>query len=272
MERDVIPNAETFLNSLRQAPASIDLFTFAQKVPDTTPAHSFYTEWENIAAVRTDKFKDWWDSLPQETRKNVRRAGRRGVVVRSVEFNDDLVRRLKEIYDETPVRQGRRFWHFGKDLEVIKAENATYLERSELLGAFHEGELIAFLKMVYVDSAAHVMQIVAKNAHADKRPMNALIAAAVEICEQKQMSHFVYGQYSYGEESSGQLTEFKRRNGFEKILLPRYYVPLTAKGRVALRLKLHRGARAMLPGWLQRQLLDLRSRYYQATIGKTTDN
>src|SRR5688572_7985022 len=136
MERDVIPNAETFLTSLRQAPASIDLFTFAQKVPDTTPAHSFYTEWENIAAVRTDKFKDWWDSLPQETRKNVRRAERRGVVVRSVEFNDDLVRGLKEIYDETPIRQGRKFWHYGKDVAVIKAENASYLDRSELLGAF----------------------------------------------------------------------------------------------------------------------------------------
>lgn len=272
MERDAIPSAGTFLDSLKHAPASIDLFTFAQKLPDTTPAHSFYTEWENVAAVRTDKFKDWWEGLPQETRKNVRRAERRGVVVQSVEFNDDLVRRLKEIYDETPIRQGRKFWHYGKDVDVIKAENATYLDRSELLGAFHEGELIAFLKMVYVDRAAYVMQIVAKNAHADKRPMNALIARAVEICEQKQMSYFVYGQYSYGEESGRQLTEFKRRNGFEKILLPRYYVPLSAKGRVALRLKLHRGARAMLPGWLQRQLLDLRTRYYRATMAQTADN
>ena len=63
----------------------------------------------------------------------------------------------------------------------------------------------------------------------------------------------------YGEESPGQLTEFKRRNGFEQILLPRTYIPLTAKGRVALRLKLHRGTWAMLPGWLKRPVLDLRT-------------
>ena len=133
MEGEVIPDPETFIHSLKQAPTSIDLFTFAQKLPDTAPGTWFYTEWKNVAAIRTNGFKEWWENqLPQETRKNVRRAGRRGVVVQSVAFTDDLVRGIKEIYDETPVRQGRRFWHYGKDLQVIKAENSTYLERSEL--------------------------------------------------------------------------------------------------------------------------------------------
>ena len=53
----------------------------------------------------------------------------------------------------------------AKMSQVIKAENRTHLERSELLGAFREGELIGFLKMVYVGTAAYVMQIVAKNVH-----------------------------------------------------------------------------------------------------------
>ena len=36
----------------------------------------------------------------------MRRAEKRGVVVREVPFDDDLVRGIVEIYDETPIRQG----------------------------------------------------------------------------------------------------------------------------------------------------------------------
>ena len=84
MEGEVIPDPETFFHSLKQAPTSIDLFTFAQKLPDTAP-------WP---ARSTPNGKTWPPSgrtgsrsggktqtSPQETRKNVRRAGRRGVVV-----------------------------------------------------------------------------------------------------------------------------------------------------------------------------------------------
>ena len=62
--------------------------------------------------------------------------------------------------------------------------------------------------MEYFDTTAYVMQIVAKNAHFDKIPMNALIAKAVEICEQKRMSYSaLWPNTPYGEESPGQLTE-----------------------------------------------------------------
>src|SRR5947207_15845059 len=57
------------------------IFSFAQRVPDTNPRYSFAMEWESIAAVRLDDPKAWWEKLPQETRKNVRRAAKRGVVV-----------------------------------------------------------------------------------------------------------------------------------------------------------------------------------------------
>ena len=84
-------------------------------------------------------------------------------------------------------------------------------------------------------SVTHVIR------HFDKRPANALIAKAVEICEpQRVISHLIYCSYIYNDPKSS-LTEFKRRNGFEKVLLPRYYIPLTPKGRLALNLGLHRG-------------------------------
>jgi hypothetical protein len=61
--------------------------------------------------------------------------------------------------------------------------------------------------------------------------------------------------------SAGGLGEFKIRNGFQKIDLPRYYVPLTAKGRIAFALKLHRGVRGMLPPGFKAQLVELRSKW-----------
>ena len=94
--------------------------------------------------------------------------------------------------------------------------------------------------------------------HYDKRPANALIAKAVEICAQKGISHLVYYSYIYNDPKSS-LTEFKRRNGFEKVLLPRYYIPLTAKGKIALNLGLHRGLVKTIPNPLLSHLLRFRS-------------
>ena len=60
--------------------------------------------------------------------------------------------------------------------------------------------------------------------------MNALIAKAAEVCEQKGISHLIYGQFIYGNKRRSSLVEFKRRNGFEQVNFPRYYIPLTLKG------------------------------------------
>jgi hypothetical protein len=119
-------------------------------------------------------------------------------------------------------------------------------------------ELIGFMKMVRVNSIASIMQILAKNAHQDKKPMNALVAKAVELCEQKGLSHLIYRKYIYDDNVDDPLTEFKRRNGFEQVLVPRYYVPLTYRGSLALKLHLHRGGREMIPRPLKVLLRKLR--------------
>ncbi len=262
---DLVATLPDFISEVRKINLAADLFTVAQKLPDTTPRYAYAQTRDDIAAIPINSFEDWWENrVPQETRKNVRRAGRRNVVVRTVEFNDSLVQGIKEIYDETPVRQGRRFWHYGKDLERIKSENSGYLDRSEWIGAYHGEELIGFIKLVYVGSTARIMQIVAKNAHTDKRPMNAILSKAVEVCATKGIKFLIYGQYHYSAATGGQLLEFKRRNGFEQYLVPRYYIPLSVKGRLALKLNLHQSARALLPGWAERSMLNLRTKYYQA--------
>ena len=243
-----VEDPESFITKLEESELQADLFTFAQRPPEITLKYDYRFKWVNWAAVPTTCFKDWWENrLPQESRKNVRRAAKRGVVVRVVPFNDDLVKGIHRIYNETPIRQGKRFWHFGKDLDTLRGELATYLDRSEFIGAYWNEELIGFLKMVYVNRVATLFHIISMNEHYDKRPMNALIAKAVDFCEQKGISHFIYGQFVYGNKHQSSLLEFKRRNGFEQINFPRYYVPLTVKGRLFVRLKLYKGVGGLVP-------------------------
>jgi hypothetical protein len=254
-----VQDPKTFLACLKESQLRVDCFTFAQRPPETKPNHNYHLEWDNWAAVNTTCFQDWWENLPQESRKNVRRAAKRGVVVKIVPLSDNLVRGILNIYNETPLRQGKRFWHFGKDFETVKRELATYLERSEFIGAYWNDELIGFIKMVYVDRVATLFHIVSMNEHHDKRPMNALIAKAVEHCEQKGISHFIYGQFLYGNKRQSSLLEFKRRNGFEQIDFPRYFVPLTLRGRIFVGLKLYRGITGLVPEPLLQAVLDFRA-------------
>jgi hypothetical protein len=59
------------------------------------------------------------------------------------------------------------------------------------------------------------------------------------------------------------LGAFKKSNGFERFDVPRYHVPLTLKGRLALSTKLHGGVRNIIPESVQDRLRDVRNRYYQ---------
>ena len=255
-----VEDPESFITKLKESELKADVFTFAQRPPEITPKYEYHFEWDNWAAVPTTCFKDWWENrLPQESRKNVRRAAKRGVVVRVVPFDDELVRGIQGIYNETPIRQEKRFWHFGKDIETLRRELATYLDRSQFIGAYWNEELIGFLKMVYVGRVATLFHIISMNEHYDKRPMNALIAKAVEFCEQKGISHFIYGQFVYGNKHQSSLLEFKRRNGFERINFPRYYIPLTVKGRLFVRLKLYKGVGGLVPEPILQTVLSCRA-------------
>lgn len=227
-----------------------DIFTFSEKPDNPGPHFPYRYDLESIAAIPVKSYDDWWTTrVSTDLRKDVKRATKRGVIVRSIPFTDEFVHQIKSVYDETPVRQGRPFWHFQKPFETVRTENATYLERSEFLGAYFMDELIGFVKIVYSGKLGRLMQIIAKDAHRDKRPMNALIAKTVEVCALKGCTHLTYGRYRYyGVDSS--LTAFKHRNGFEEILVPRYSVPLSVKGKVALIFGLHRGIREFIPSSL----------------------
>lgn len=269
LEGHPLPNPSAFVNDLKQQRSECDIFTFAHPLPESQALHPFQTEWDNVAVARPDAgFAAWWESLPQETRKNVRRSQRRGVTVARVPFDDALVEGISRIYNEMPIRQGRRFPHFQKSLSRVKAENGTYLDRSDFIGAFHAGALIGFIKLVRINNLARIMQIVCLDAHTDKRPTNALLAKAMEICCERKVSHLVYGKFVYGTKENSPVTEFKRRNGFERLNFPRYYVPLTTVGKVAIACGLHKGIQAMVPEKIMNLFLSSRAALYRRCYRK----
>src|SRR5882762_4814274 len=112
-----------------------DIFTFTQKLPATVPKYSYPMEWDSVAAIRLTNFKEWWEKLPQESRKNVRRSQKRGVIVKVRKLEDDLIGGLVELNNETPVRQGRRFVHYGKTFDQVRKDQSTFLDRSDFVCA-----------------------------------------------------------------------------------------------------------------------------------------
>lgn len=257
-----LPAPLKLLEAIKQSGIKADVFSFTQRIPDVNPRFPYPMEWENSAIIAIKSYKDWWDALPQVARRNVRTAEKKGIEVRVVPFDDALVEGIVSLYNEAPVRLGKPFWHYGKDAETVKRENGTYVERSDFIGAFLEGKLIGFIKIVYIDQIGSMMQILAMLQHQDKRTTNALIAKAVEVCAAKGVPYLMYCQYVYDENDASLLTDFKRRNGFERVNFPKYYVPLTLKGRIAVALRMHRGIKGMLPQPVLRLALRLRNWYY----------
>jgi hypothetical protein len=261
-EREFSIDQTSLIDALQQTGLKADLFTFAQKLPDIVPRHSFHLEWDNLAVIPITTFSDWWERrINRHKRKAVRSSAKIGMVVKQAELNDDLITGIVRINNETPVRQGKPFWHFNKSFDAVKSENSTYPERSIFIGAYYRDELIGVVRMICAGRIAHIALFLSMTKHRDKRTAPAMIAKAVDVCARDGMSHLVYGQYVYNNHESS-LTEFKRQNGFEQILVPRYFIPLTWRGEIAMRLGLHRGFASRLPKPLLAELLRWRSRWY----------
>jgi hypothetical protein len=261
---EVVKDPESFLRVLKAARSGADIFTFSQRLPDTQPKYSYPLEMDNSAVVSVTTYDEWFNKrIGTDVKQNIKKASKRGVVVRIAPFDDELVRGIVDIYNESPIRQGRRFWHYGKDFATVKAETAHCLERSEFIGAYSGDELIGFVKLLRVGLTNDLVLIVSKQSHFDKKPTNALIAKAVEVCADRGVPYLTYAKFAYGNKANSSLVEFKRRHGFERVDFPRYYAPLTAVGRLAVRLKLYRGLTEMLPEQTLNALVNTRSWLYK---------
>lgn len=270
-----LEDPEAAVKLVRASGVGIDLFTFIQRLSDTSTRLSYSMELDNMAALRVSTFDEWMTKqIDFKVRNKVRKAAKNGVTTREVPFNDTYVRGIQAIYNESPVRQGKPFWHYGKDFDTVRKMNATFMDRSIFIGAFFEDTLIGFVKLVHDEnrSQAGLMQIVSMIGHQDKAPTNALIAQAVRSCAERGISFLWYANMSYGKKQRDGLADFKRHNGFQKIDLPRYYVPLTLAGRVALRLGLHHGMSDWVPEPVAATYRSVRKRWYGNKISESPLN
>lgn len=245
-----------------------DIFSFTQKLPNTQPLYSYPMEWESVAAIQLHEFDNWWTALPQETRKNVRRSAKRGVSVRISPFDDDLIDGIRSVNDDAPFRQGTRNAYYGQSFDDARKRYGEFIGRCDFICAYYEGEMIGFLHLVYRGDIAAILNLTVKPSHSDKRPANALMAKAVEVCTSRDLSHISYGLYNYGNKQDSPLRTFKIRNGFEEILVPRYFVPLTKWGRICIALKLHRGPIGILPPFFISKYLRARTLWYDFVQGR----
>lgn len=268
-----LDDPEPVLDALRNSKMRIDLFTFLQKLPDTAPKYPYPHEMDNMAVLPVTTFENWWtEQIGNKTRNMARQAQKKGVVIREVPFDDLLVRGIWEIYNESPIRQERRFPHYGKSLEAVREMSATFLDSSIFIGAFVSDELIGFIKLTSDDSwsQAGIMHIISMIRHREKAPTNALIAQAVRSCVDRRIPYLVYANFSYGRKLRSSLSDFKERNGFQRVDIPRYYVPLTRWGKLALALGLHHRFSQRLPEPLAAKLRELRSVWYERKYQSAT--
>ena len=148
----------------------------------------------------------------------------------------------------------------------MKKENGTYAWRSTFIAAYYQNEMIGYLKIVWDKDIGAIMQILSKMELWNRRPNNALLSEAVRQCCLRGARYLLYEKFDYGKKIGDSLTKYKESNGFVKMDIPRYYIPLTKKGSLVLRLGFHEGIKEKLPEWIMVPLRDLRARLYERKI------
>jgi hypothetical protein len=89
-----------------------------------------------------------------------------------------------------------------------------------------------------------------------------LVAHAVRACASRGISYLTYANFAYGKKLQDSLSDFKERNAFQRIDVPRYYVPLTPLGNAAFRLGLHHRIAERIPESFAERLRTLREAWY----------
>jgi hypothetical protein len=88
----------------------IDLFTFTQEASESARRYAHHREGDKVAAMAIWMYTHWRTrQIKDKTRNMLRRADKAGLILRPVSFDDALVRGIATVYNEWPIRQGRRF-------------------------------------------------------------------------------------------------------------------------------------------------------------------
>lgn len=230
-----------------------DVYTFLDRkwcCPISNPPCNWKKEDDNVGMLEIKDFRSWWQAVGKKTRNMARKAEKSGIKVSVIGPTEKLAQGIWKIYNETSIRQERAFPHYGESLELITA-NMYAAKNNTFVGAYLEDDLVGFLQILHGVNIAIISNILALQKHWDKGVNNALIAKAVEVCASKGERWLMYGRIG----NHPSLDRFKESNGFVKFPISRYYVPVTSKGRTAIKLGLHKELKDALPQWLKGPLI-----------------
>jgi hypothetical protein len=87
----------------------------------SVPSLPYQSEPAGASVLTFKGFDDWWKNLNFKARNKARKAQKCGVELRPAKLDDVFVRGVQVIYNESPLRQGRKFLHYGKSFTTIKA-------------------------------------------------------------------------------------------------------------------------------------------------------
>jgi hypothetical protein len=237
------------------ADRGIDVFTFIERkwcCPIPEPDTSWTKVDDNLALQRITTYADWLALVGKKTRNMIRKAEKSRLKTQIVEPSEKLAKGIWRIYNETPIRQERAFSHYGISLKKVMNYVLT-AQNSSFIGSFLDGELVGFIQLSYGDNLGIIEQILSFQKHSDKAINNAILAKAIEACANRHVEWLMYARMG----NHPSLDKFKENNGFSKFILPRYYIALTTKGRIAIRLGLHRDLKDSLPDSLKKPLFPI---------------
>jgi hypothetical protein len=257
----------SFVEHVRASRLRGDIFTFVQGIHDRTPKYAFLQERDQLAVLPITTYDNWYSkTLYFKPRNKLKKALKSGIEYRLEEFSEPLILGIKAVYDETPIRQGKRNYHYKEDVDTIRRGHSRFLDRSQFITAYYEGEFIGFAKVTFSQGCGIFMNFASKISHRDKAVSNGLLAKAIEICAERKATSLVYGHWGSG--GTPGLVEFKVANGFECVEIPRYYVPLTWLGKIGLQAGVHKSLAHRMPAWSVEAAAKVRKEWNKLRFGQ----
>lgn len=247
---------EKFISDINEQGIKADILTFRQLVPDTQPKYDYYYVMDPLAVITVSTYEEWFrNQVKSSVRSNIRKSVNRGVEMRVEKFNDDLINGIVKLVNDSRIRQDRKYTYFGYNFDQIKETFAPGSYYCEYIGAYYENELIGFVKLLFAGQCSHNFGMISKVEHRDKAPQYALISKSIERTALRNTPYLLYGQWV-----DGGLGQFKKHLGCQLIEVPKYYVPLSAKGNLVIKLNLQHGLRHFLPRKISNRLKSIRKK------------
>lgn len=250
--KNVSPSEE-LLQKLRRK--GVDIFTFLErkwcfKIPD--PKEGWTKTEDNVALIQIpSSYQEWLKVIGKKTRNMIQKAEKSGIRTEIPLRDEKLADGIWKTYNETPIRQERGFPHYGMPLEIVR--KIVHQQDCTYVAAYLQDEFAGFVQLVHGENITVISQILSLHKYRDKAVNNALIAKVMEFCATNNLKWIMYGRIG----NHPSLDKFKQNNGFRKVTLTRYYVPLTRKGKLAIKLGLHREIKDALPQSMKQQLFPI---------------